>query len=326
MTEHPPGPEPAATDEARATATTRDRLLRLARLGYVGLLVVLVGYTVATRWDDIVGLLDGTRPGWLGLAFVLALGQLLPSVLVWTTATRRLGDVDVPVRGVALATARSVPTRYLPGSVWYALGRAALLRRDFGVSRRVLGTAAALETMLAVVVAIAGGSALLAIAGRLPSRPLFLALWFGALAVAASPPAINRVLAFVESRRGGADRPSRLGWGTWGRLVSLTGLHWLWSATTFTVYLQAFPNLQTNPIVEVAGAFLIAWVVGFLAVFAPQGAGAFEFAVAAMLVGSGAGSVAVVVGGYRAMMVVRDVVVFSAAGIAGRRDRPVAGP
>ncbi len=249
---------------------------------------------------------------------MLSLGQLGPSVLLWTTAARRLDGRGVPVGAVADATARSVPTRYLPGSVWYALGRAAILRRDHGVSKRTLAATAALETVLAVVVAIAGGSALLAAAGRFPTRPVFLAAWFVALAVVGSPPVVNAVLAFIARRRGG--EAVHLTWATYGLLVATTVLHWVWSATTFTVYLHAFPELTTLGITAVAGSFLVAWVIGFLALFAPQGAGVFEAAVAAMLVGArGAAAAAVVVAGYRAMMLVRDVVVFTVATLVRRR-------
>ncbi|MBW3550378.1 MAG: hypothetical protein KY442_05995, partial [Proteobacteria bacterium] len=100
--------------------------------------------------------------------------------------------------------------------------------------------------------------------------------------------------AYLAARRRGTPTDAvRLDWPTYGVLAATTLLHWAWSATTFTVYLQAFPGLATVPLLEVAGSFLLAWVVGFLAIFAPQGAGAFELAAAAMLVGtSGAAAVA----------------------------------
>lgn len=298
----------------------RRRILGRLRLVYLAALAALLGWLVWTRRSDLAVLVAGTRPAWLALAFVLALGQLTPSVLLWTTATRRIGGVPIRAVDVATVTARSVPTRYLPGSVWYALGRATLLRRDHGVPLRALAATAALETILAVVVAIAAGSALLVAAGRVPARAAWLGAWFAVLAVAGSPPAVDLGLRLLARWR---DRPAPppIGWSTWGRLVAITGLHWLWSATTFVVFLRAFPRLATLPTLEVAGSFLIAWVVGFLAVFAPQGAGVFEATVAAMLVDDATAGAAVVVAGYRAIMLVRDVAVFTLAGLGGRRSR-----
>lgn len=284
--------------------------VRVARVVYLVALAGLLAWLVWERRSDLAELVASARVWWLVVALALGIGQLLPNVLFWTVALRELGS---PVGGGAVlsATARSVPARYLPGSVWYALGRAALLRQERGVSKRSLAAVAGLESTLAVVVAILLGSAALAAAGRFPAQGPWLAAWFVGLLIVGSPPVVNAVLAWVARRRGGAA--VSLGWGGWSRLVGATGLHWVWSATTFSVYLLAFPGLRTGSVFEVAGSFLVAWVVGFLALFAPQGMGVFEATVAAMLVDSGVVTVAIVAAGYRALMLVRDVVVFGAA-------------
>lgn len=290
-------------------------LVRVARVGYLVVLGTVLAWLVWTRRGDIAELVTGTRPGWLVLALALGLVQLLPNVGFWTVTLADLRS-PVPMRAVLSATARSVPARYLPGSVWYALGRATLLRREQGTSKRALGTAAILESALGVVVAIALGTALLASAGRFPGRGPWLALWFVVLGILGSPPAINAVLRFVARRRGG--EPQQLSWRGWSRLVAITVVHWGWSATTFTVYLHAFPALSVESVAEVAGSFLVAWVVGFLAIFAPQGLGVFEASVAALLTTANAPAAAVVVAGYRALILVRDVVAFGAASFAER--------
>ena len=310
-----PNPEPSP----EPSPSGRHRLMRVARVVYLVGLAGLLAYLVFTRRHQLADLVAGTRPGWLLLAFVLSLGQLLPSVAVWTVALRRLGSTRIPMREVALATAQSVPTRYLPGSVWYALGRATWLRRRHDASISELGATAALESILTLVVAIALGSALLLGAGRLPTHRWWIAGWFVALSVVGSPPVVNAAAGWL-SRRRGRTLPVQLDWTSWAMLVGLTLVHWVWSATTFTVYLHAFPRLTTIPVLEVAGSFLVAWAVGFLALFAPQGAGVFETTVAAMLVSSGTASVAVVAGGYRAMVVVRDAVVFLGSWIMRRRE------
>ncbi len=291
----------------------------VARVVYLVGLAGLLAWLVFTRRHQLADLVAGTRPGWLVAAFALSLGQLLPSVAVWTVALRRLGSTRVPFGEVALATAQSVPTRYLPGSVWYALGRATWLRRRHETSIAELGATAALESVLTLVVAIALGSGLLLAAGRLPTHRAWIAGWFVALSIVGSPPVVNAVAGWL-SRRRGRTLPVRLDWTTWAALVGLTLVHWVWSATTFTVYLHAFPRLTTIPVLEVAGSFLVAWAVGFLALFAPQGAGVFETTVAAMLVSSGTASVAVVAGGYRAMVVVRDAAVFLGSWLVQRRQ------
>ncbi|MGH3442667.1 MAG: lysylphosphatidylglycerol synthase domain-containing protein, partial [Nitriliruptorales bacterium] len=178
------------TDEDAAGRDATPRWARVARLVYLAVLAAILAWLVWANRSDLSALLATARPAWLLLALALALGQLLPSVGLWTLALRDLGH-PVPVRSVLLATARSVPTRYLPGSVWYALGRAALLRQSQGVAGRSLAAVAALESALGFVVAIALGTAALAAVGRFPGQGFLLAVWFAVLAVLASPPAVN---------------------------------------------------------------------------------------------------------------------------------------
>ncbi|HVL03321.1 MAG TPA: hypothetical protein VM386_02665, partial [Acidimicrobiales bacterium] len=114
-----------------------------------------------------------------------------------------------------------------------------------------------------------------------------LAALAGVAAAAAlcSPPAVNRGLAWVARRRGGT--PARLAWLPFLGLLGWLVLYWAASAASFSVYLHAFPAAfpvtGPPPVLEVAGAYMVARVLGLLAVFAPQGLGVFEVAVAALL-------------------------------------------
>ena len=93
-------------------------------------------------------------------------------------------------------------------------------------------------------------------------------------------------------------------------------LFWANAAAMFTVYLHAFPQLTLPSVIDVAGSFMVAWVVGFFAVFAPQGAGVFEATVAGLLTDGALTPVLVVVAGYRALLLVRDLVAVGVAAVA----------
>ncbi|MEX0658955.1 MAG: lysylphosphatidylglycerol synthase domain-containing protein [Egibacteraceae bacterium] len=302
------------------TDATRNRLLQVARWIYVGVLVAVVVWLVWSRREDLAELVAGARPGLLLLSLALALGQLGVNAGFWTSALDALGERQRWAT-VVDATARSVPTRYLPGSVWYALGRATLLHRA-GASRRAVGTVAVLESALSIVVVLTFGAVLLLVSGRLPAAGWQVAAACVALAVLASPPVVNALLRLVARRRGGQAVP--LTWRRHLRLLGWMAVFWAYSATTFSVYLAAFPGVAVGSVIEVAGSFMVAWGVGFLAVFAPQGAGVFELTVAALLTTEAVAGVAVVVGGYRALVAVRDAVAFGATGLrtaAGRAAR-----
>jgi glycosyltransferase 2 family protein len=290
------------------------RLRRLAQRLYVVVLgAVLVVALVRSR-ADLALLLRGARLPMLGLALMLSFGQLWLNSLFWSAALRAFGS-PVPSAPVLSATARSLPARYVPGSLWYPLGRAALLAAG-GVSKRALGAVAAVEAVLSVVVAFCMGGALLALAGRLPAGAPAAAAACVLLLTALSPPVLNRVLPRL--------RPSApaVTWAAYVVLVALMAAFWALSAVVFVLYLSAFPGVRISGAAQVAGAFLVAWGVGFLAVFAPQGAGVFEVTVAALLVAPQTAAVALVVAGFRAVIAVRDLVAFSADALVRTARRP----
>lgn len=304
---------------------TRRRLLHITRWAYVAGLGVIVVWLVWSRRAELARLVAGARPGMLALALALGLGQLGVNAGFWTSALDALGERQRWAR-VVDATARSVPARYLPGSVWYALGRATLLHRA-GASRRAVGAVAILESALSIVVVLTFGAALLLVSGRMPAAGWQVAAACAALALLASPPVVNALLRLVARRRGGTA--ARLTWSRHLRLVGWMAVFWAYSATTFSVYLSAFPGVAAGagigtgvgPTLGVAGSFMLAWGVGFLAVFAPQGAGVFEVTVAALLTREAVAGVAVVVGGYRALIAVRDALAFAATSLRSAARR-----
>lgn len=303
-------------DRDGGSATGR-RLLQVGRWVYVAALLAVVVWLVWSRRSDIAQLLDGARPALLAVALAMGVGQLGVNAAFWTSALDALGERQRWTT-VVDATARSVPTRYLPGSVWYALGRAALLHRA-GTSKRAVGTVALLESALSVVVVLTFGAVLLLVSGRVPAPGWQVAAACVALAALASPPVVNLLLRQVARRRGGVA--AHLSWTRHLRLLGWMAVFWTYSATTFSVYLAAFPGVAVGSPVEVAGSFMLAWGVGFLAVFAPQGAGVFEVTVAALLTADAIAGVAVIVAGYRALMAVRDAVAFGVTSLRAAARR-----
>jgi hypothetical protein len=286
----------------------RRRLLRLARRVYLALLLGVAVWVVRTRGDDAAALVRAARPELLLACLLASFGQIGLTSAVWTSGLRALG-APVAFRRSLSATAQSGPARYLPGSVWYAVSRAAVLQRD-GVPVRALAAVATLETLLAPVVAFALGGALLAVTGTAvsPSLPVPLLVSAAGLLVLASPPVVNAALRF----RAGDAPPLRLGWPGLLRVLGWLTAFWLWSGSVFALYVSAFPSATDVGGVAVVGAYAVAWGVGWLALFAPQGIGVSEVVLAALLAGGGAG-LALVLGGYRVLVAVRDL---SAAGVA----------
>lgn len=294
------------------------RWVRIARVAWLVALAALLLRVLIGNRDAVVELARVDRPWLLGAALLLSFGQLALSASFWVRALAATGQ-RVGWSTVLGATARSVPARYVPGSVWYAISRGALLRAE-GVRLGALTVTAVLESVLTVLVSLGLGGAVLAAAGRLPGQQLTAVAWVLVLAVLTAPPILNRLLRWVTARRG-AVAPT-LSWADLAALVLWMTAFWALSAATFTVYLAAFGmDLPTAPVV--AGVFLVAWAIGFLTPIAPQGAGAFEVVFVAMLVGGADGPLLVVVAAFRALIGLRDAAAFSWGAWRGPSPRAV---
>ncbi|HWH34704.1 MAG TPA: lysylphosphatidylglycerol synthase domain-containing protein [Acidimicrobiales bacterium] len=301
-----------------------------ARVGRAAYLAVAAAALAWLGWDqrrELAVLVDDARPGLLVVALAVTGLQLWVAAAFWSAALAALGQ-SVPRAAVLDASARSLLARYLPGSLWYAVGRGALLRHQ--ASRPALAVVATLEIGLSVVVGFVLGTGLLLATRQL--APGVGALGATGVVIAAagcSPPVLNRALAWWARRRGAAA--VRLGWRPYLGMVGWMALFWVVSAGSFTLYLHAFPasvgEAGNPPVLEVAGAFLVARVVGALALFAPQGLGVFEVTLATLLASSAAGpdpslgGLVLVIAGYRALVLVRDgLAVTTAEALHSRRQ------
>ncbi len=290
--------------------------MRWARRAYGVIMVAALVYVVVTARADIAHTARNARIWVLVLVPVVAVGQLVVASAFWATALAGFGE-PVGMRASLDATLGATPARYIPGSVWYAVGRVARLR-EAGARTQTLTTVAALEMVVVPVVAFAYGGLLMAVtSAQSPVDSLWIAAAALLLALAGSPPVVNLGLRVVTRFRGTQFEP--LTWSLHVRLFGWSALQWTWAAGVFVLYLSAFPNIHGGGVVEVAGSFMVAWGVGWLAIFAPQGAGVFEATLAALLTGQTRAGLALVLGGYRAVIAVRDAVTFGAVLLARRR-------
>jgi hypothetical protein len=204
--------------------------------------------------------------------------------------------------------------------VWFAAGRVGHLRQA-GIPAVTLGAVAMLETLLSFVVAVAMAGGLLLVAGRDDGDVGLPGLIAGALvlAVVASPWVVNPLARWLARRRR-VGAPPALSWRAYLELCGHLVVFWAASATAFLLYLSAFPAVSGPGAVRTAGTFLLAWAAGFLAVFAPQGAGVFEASMATALTGPVA-ALAVVIGGYRALTAIRDALALAGLALATRARR-----
>jgi hypothetical protein len=185
---------------------------------------------------------------------------------------------------------------------------------------RALGVTALLESVLTVVVSLLLGGALLGMAGRLPGDKLTGVAWTLLLAVAVSPPVLNRVLDRVTRWRGRTRHAPRLSWGDERALLLWMVPFWLLSAITFTLYLWAFGLDLPGP-VTIAGTFRSPGPSGSSPRSHRRVPAPSRSCLWPLLGGDHGAAMAVVVAGFRALMGVRDALAFGWGVSAAPMDR-----
>jgi glycosyltransferase 2 family protein len=296
------------------------------RWGFVAAAMAVGGYAVAREWADVRAALAGIGVMASAAAMVSVLLAMFAAMQVWRVLLAALGS-PVPVRVGAQILFVGQLGKYLPGSVWPVLAQ-----MELGHAHRVPRHHSASASVLTMLVSVLSGllSALLTlpfVAGRTPYLWVFLAA--PALLVCLYPKVLNYLLGrfFRLVRRPPLDQPLT------GRVVAIS-LAWSlasWICYGLQIWLLAArlgaPRGQAA--VLGLGGFAFAWCAGFLAVFAPAGAGVREVLLVALLspvIGVGGGTAVALVS--RALTTVGDLL--AAAVVAGyswrARDRSGSGP
>jgi uncharacterized membrane protein YbhN (UPF0104 family) len=297
--------------DRRAGSSGRALAVRAAGLAIAAATIAFCVRTLASSWSEVRGSLRSADPGWLVLALAGAAAAMIGLGLLWWRCLHAFG-LRPGARSVLAWYFGGEFAKYLPGGVWAVLGRGELAQRAGGIARATAYAttlisyavmclaAAAVCGLLAPFAAVSGGVGWLwALALLLPAA---LALTHPAL--------LGRALEGARRiTRGRIDlRPVR--WPTMVALVAISVPTWLLMGASAAAVTAAL-GLPQHP-ARVALAAVIAWIVGFLAVPVPAGAGVREvlFVVTCGLHPVPATTVAVVL---RVLLVVVDAV----GGMAG---------
>jgi uncharacterized membrane protein YbhN (UPF0104 family) len=252
-------------------------------------LAVALGFAVWFVWANaaqIRAALAQLDPRFLIGALVASVVYVLMTMEAWRQVVRDLGHrltfrSSIPLFGI------SQLGKYIPGGVWN-IAAAAELGRAHGIPAR--HSVAAMT--IALLISIVSGTAIGALGFLASPAPIFAqwgwVFWVALpLVVLLFPPVMNRAIAFgwriarlesldTRSSLGGLALVtvwSAAGWVVAGASVSLLAIGMGAPATWLTL-------------AQCIGGYALAWVVGFLIVVAPAGAGVRELVLAACLVGT----------------------------------------
>jgi uncharacterized membrane protein YbhN (UPF0104 family) len=316
-----PAEAPASPRLARWLATLV-RLMRskVVRLGFLALVVVLLAVALyghaGTLWTEI------QRLSWpvVLLAFVLGAGGLVCSLMVWREMLADLGSrLSIPeawriyfIGGLS---------KYVPGSIWPVLAQA-----ELGADRGIPRSRSALSVLLCYAVMTCTGAVVAAI--TLPfANAASVAQYFWVLfliplgVVALSPPVLNRMLRLVLRLARQPALPQGVSYGGLARTVTWAVAGWACNGLMIYVLLRQLAGVRQGTLLVSVGAYSLSWAIGFLAVFAPAGAGVREAVMVAVLHSQTTTAIALTVALLsRALLIVADALTAAiASALVGRR-------
>ncbi|WP_062517440.1 lysylphosphatidylglycerol synthase transmembrane domain-containing protein [Demequina gelatinilytica] len=256
------------------------RVKAALRWGFLAVAVGLLAWAVITGWDEVSVALRDLTWGAIAGALVACVVALGVNAMSWRAVMRSIGLTATVPEALRVFLLSQVG-KYVPGSVWPVLAQAEFAR-DHGVSRPRAMTGSIVAMVVGVVT-----SAVVGAIGLLVAVPGALASYWWVLVVAAAlatmliPPVLARVvaLAFRVTRR--TEEPARIG----GRAL-LASAAWsalMWVVLGVHAWLLLRELAPGAGLVIATGAFAFAWLVGFLVVIAPAGAGAREGALVLVL-------------------------------------------
>ncbi len=266
-----PAPDRVPADRRRLTLQRSLRYLALA------VVVAFAAVFVAREWS---GFVDGLRRldvvSVLG-AVVAILAGLVAAMLSWRAVLTSLGS-RLPVLAAARVYFLGQLGKYVPGSVWPIVAQAEL-SKEYGVPRARAGLASLTQMLIGLVVGVCVAGVTLTLSAPDAFRTYW---WIGLVAVAGVvvlvPPVFNRLIALAMR----LTRRASSGDVIDGRGL-LTSALWcvvMWLAFGVHLWLLA-RSLGAPPaglFLLSTGGYALAWVVGFVIVFLPAGAGAREAA------------------------------------------------
>ncbi len=295
----------------------RSKLVRAAFLAVVLALLGLALYDQApTLWHQV------QRLSWpvVLLAFGFCLLGLFFNLMVWRELLADLGSrLSIPeawriyfIGGLS---------KYVPGSIWPMLAQAEL-GADRGIprSRSALSVVLSYSVMTCLGLVVGAVTLPFAHAGSV-TQYFWILLLIPVGAAALSPPVLNRLLRLVLRVARQPAAQASVSYRGLARTMAWAVGAWAANGLMIYVLVRHLSGEHQGTLLVSVGAYGLSWSIGFLAVFAPAGAGVREAVMVAVLHTQTTTAIALTVALLsRALSVVGDAATAAAASaLVGRR-------
>jgi glycosyltransferase 2 family protein len=278
-------PETQAEPGRPGSAVARLRHVATGRPAVVTFLAVALGfgcYAVASDWSAIRAGLDRLTAPELAAGLGCVLLALLAGLMQWRAVLADLGS-RLPLRAAARVFFLGQLGKYLPGSVWAALGQIELAT-SYRVPRRRSAATYAITMLTTLIAAVVVAAVLLPFVKHGKLHAYIWVLLVAPLGlVALLPPVLRPLLAAVFKllRQPPPEHPVTAKGTVLAFAWAVVG--WLGYGLQIWVLTSALGAPSGRAFAASVGGFALAWSVGFLVLFAPAGAGAREATLVVLL-------------------------------------------
>ena len=261
-----------------------DRVQKTIKIVATGTILFFLGLSLRRDWRGVSDYIWNAQPWLLSLSFIFMLAQWFMTALEWKVIVRSLGGELGLRKGMRIYFLSNLG-RYIPGSVWYVLGRAYLGERE-EVSAAVVSTSIVMENALATV----SGTFLSALAS-----PLFLSQYgrgslYAGMAIVAlgliflHPSLMSWLLNLLARLLRSSSGVTPVGGylATLGLLLGYTFI-WAFRGIAFFMLLYSLCPIPLAWLPTIGGILAASYIVGFLVPFAPGGLGVREGVIVLLL-------------------------------------------
>jgi uncharacterized membrane protein YbhN (UPF0104 family) len=262
-------------------------LLRLMRsntfrLGFLALVLALLGITLVDQAGTLGQQIQKLSFPTVSVAFVLCLCGLFCSLMVWREMLADLGS------RLSLPEAWRINfigqlAKYVPGSIWPVLAQS-----ELGADRGIPRSRSALSVLLCYAVMTCSGA--LVAAATLPfatagsvAQYFWVLFLIPAGVVLLSPPVLNRLLGLVLRLMRQPALLQGVSYRGLARTMAWAVAGWACNGGMVYVLMRELAGVRQGTLLVSVGAYSLSWAIGFLAVFAPAGAGVREAVMVALL-------------------------------------------
>lgn len=262
------------------------RTIIFLRWLFTPIALAFIAYHVLNQREHLSGILNEISSGYI----VLSIGvYCLIHVLVPLVTKLLLDSESLGFYQLIHIHVNRIPARYLPGGIWQTVAKAADYNRA-GVVAGQLARVTILEILLSLASVLFVG--LMLLAGSNNNLVYVSAIPFG--------------MSIVKMIVAPSVEDNRIIVG-----LSVYVLIWMLISLSFCFYLIGLRS-ELSDLAAWMGGYLLAWLVGYLAFFAPQGIGVTEVFFG-WLRGTDSDAWVVLLFGFRLIMLMADMVTFGGA-------------